>query len=186
MSSTFDAAGDEHERTLHLSEQPLQVLELGEEQEAGVGRQHVRDRLRRGMRTVGRAERVVDVEVHSLRQLARGRRVVLRLAGQKARVLEHANAVIGQELREPGRDRRDRERGIDALRTAQVRAHDDLGRAALEQELERRQRRADPRVVGDATVLERHVEVAADEDALSLDLRGLDRAWVQAETSVSD
>jgi hypothetical protein len=46
----------------------------------------------------------------------------------------------------------------------------DFGRLAREQELEGRQRGADASVVGDAPVLERHVEVGADEHRLSRDL----------------
>ena len=84
------AAGDEHERTLDLAEQPAEVLELGEEQQARVGRQEVRDRLRRGVRPVRRAECVVDVQVERARELLRGLRVVRRLAREEARVLEDA------------------------------------------------------------------------------------------------
>ena len=76
----------------------------------------------------------------------------------------------GEQLAEPRLDRRQRERGIGALRAAQVGQSTTLGGAALEEELERRQRRADARVVGDAAVLERHVEVDADEDALARDV----------------
>ena len=47
--------------------------------------------------------------------------------------------------------------------------HDQI--AALEQQLERRQRGLDPRVVGDAAVLERDVQVGAEEDALARDVR---------------
>ena len=64
--------------------------------------------------------------------------------------------------------------GSVALRAAEVRAHGDLAGAALEQQPERRQRRADARVVRDAAVLERDVEVGADEDALAGDVGGLD------------
>ena len=46
--------------------------------------------------------------------------------------------------------------------------------AALEQQLEGRERRPDARVVRDASVLERDVEVGADEDALAGDVGGLD------------
>ena len=55
---------------------------------------------------------------------------------------------------------RHRERRVRPLRPAEVRADRDLLRVVLEQVLERRQRGADARVVGDAAVLERHVQVA--------------------------
>ena len=62
------AAGDEHERVLDLAEQPAEVIELREQQQPRVGGQEVRDRLGRAVRAVGRAERVVDVEIHSRRR----------------------------------------------------------------------------------------------------------------------
>jgi hypothetical protein len=46
----------------------------------------------------------------------------------------------------------------------------------VEQEPERRQRGADARVVGNPPVVERHVEVDADEDALPGDVRVANRA----------
>ena len=51
-----------------------------------------------------------------------------------------------------------------------MRADAHLGGAALEQQRERRQRGADARVVGDLAVLERHVEIRADEDGLARDV----------------
>ncbi len=56
-----------------------------------------------------RAERVVDVEVAALGELAREAGVVLRLARVEARVLEHVDPVVRQQLVQPRRDRRDRE-----------------------------------------------------------------------------
>jgi hypothetical protein len=55
-----------------------------------------------------------------------------------------------------------------------VRAHPDLARTTIEEQAECRQRRLDPRVVGDAAVFERHVEIRPDEDDLALDVGGLD------------
>jgi hypothetical protein len=71
------------------------MLELGEEQQAGVGGQHVRDCLRRGVRAVSRPERVVDVDVAAVGELARVLRVVLRLARVEACVLEYLDALVG-------------------------------------------------------------------------------------------
>ena len=92
------AAGDEHERPVDVAEQAAEVLELGLEQQAGVGGQEAGDALRRRMGAVRRAERVVDVEVPPVRQLTRVHRVVRRLAGVEARVLEDGDAVVGQQL----------------------------------------------------------------------------------------
>ena len=60
-----------------------------------------------------------------------------------------------------------REGGIDlTLGAAEVSHDDDLG-TGVGEGLEGRQRRADTAVVGDDAVLERNVEVGADEDALA-------------------
>jgi len=81
---------------------------------------------------MGRAERVVHVEIHALGQ-PRGRRVlVLRLAGVEARVLQHAHALVRHERVESLRDGRDRECRIGALRPAEMRADRDLSGAAVE------------------------------------------------------
>ena len=124
-----------------------------------------------------RAERVVDVEVAAVGELAREALVVRRLARVEARVLEHGTRSSGRSSR--SRAATGRHRVLRAvllgLRPAEVRADADLRRAALEQELERRQRGADARVVGDAAALERHVEVGADEHGLPRDLGVADR-----------
>ncbi len=84
------AARDDHERALDLAEQRAQVLQLLEQQQPGVGGQQLGDADGRRVRAMRRAERVVDEQVAALRELARERGIVLRLAGVEARVLEHA------------------------------------------------------------------------------------------------
>jgi hypothetical protein len=128
------------------------------------------------VRAVRGAERVVDVQVGAARELAGVALVVLRLAGLEAGVLEHPQPRVGQQLAQPLLDRAQRELRVRALRAPEVRAHGHLRRAALEQELERRDRRPDARVVGDAAVLERYVEIGADEHALARDVRVPHRA----------
>ena len=84
-----------------------------------------------------------------------------------------ANDVGGQrdlhagQLGEARGDGGQREGGIDlTLGAAEVGHDDDLG-TGVGEGLEGRQRRADTAVVGDDAVLERNVEVGADEDALA-------------------
>ena len=72
--------------------------------------------------------------------------------------------------------RLDPERRILALGAAEMRADADRSGPALEQQLERRQRRANARVVGDGAVLERNVQVRANEDDLPRDVGVTDRA----------
>ena len=134
------------------------------------------------------AECVVDVGVCIGRERGRERRVVRLLLGMESQVLEHqdvalaeprdrgrhrrAEAVVGrgdgaaEQLTETRRDRRHAELVNDrALRAAEV-TGEDHPRATPDQQLDGGQRRADPGVVGDDAVLERHVEVDTDEDAL--------------------
>src|SRR5579884_354800 len=56
------------------------------------------------------------------------------------------------------------------LRATEMRADADGCRPPVEQEPERRQRGADTRVVGHRAVLERYVQVAADQDRLARDI----------------
>ena len=76
---------------------------------------------------MGRAERVVDEEVAPLRELARELGVVLRLARVEARVLEHLDPLVRKERAQVLAHGLDPERGILALRPAEVRADADRG-----------------------------------------------------------
>jgi len=136
-----------------------------------------------GVRTVSGPERVVDVQVAAGGELTRECRVVLRLAGVEACVLEHRDAVVGQQLTQPLAHRLDCILVVRAFRPTQVRANPQVAHAAIEQQLKRRQRRADTRVVRDAASLERYVQVRADEDDLAVDGRALDRARQAHATS---
>jgi hypothetical protein len=89
----------------------------------------------------------------------------------EARVLEHDEALVVEPAPQLGLDRRHRVLRVGALRAAEVGADGHFGRALLEQPPQGRQRSDDARVVGDAPVLERDVEVGADEDALPPDVR---------------
>ena len=137
------------------------------EQQPRVGGQQVRDAPRwthaRGAPSRTRRSRRDRMPSASSRANCR---VVLRLAGDEARVLEHPDPVVRQELARAVPPRARSRSRVGAFRPAEVRADAHLGCAALEQELERRQGRADPRVVGDVAVLERDVEVGAHEDRL--------------------
>jgi hypothetical protein len=116
------------------------------------------------VRAVRRAERIVHEQVEVICKSPGGLSIVLCLARIEARVLEHGDPLVGEELTQPGLDRLHRERGVRPTRPAEMRADDDLGSLTLEQQLERRQRDADPRVVGHLPVLERDVQVRADEN----------------------
>jgi hypothetical protein len=118
--------------------------------------------------------------------------VLARLTGVEAKVLEHGDLTVlerrngllrggadgvgregdrrSEKLAQAGGDGSQRVRGIGlALRPAEVRARDDL-RAGLEQRGDRRKRGADPAVVCDGAVGQRHVEVAAHEYALAREI----------------
>jgi hypothetical protein len=72
--------------------------------------------------------------------------------------------VGAQQLGQPRGDGRERELRLAVLGPPEVGGQEEP-RAAAAQLLQGRQRGADPRVVGDRAVLQRHVEVDADEDA---------------------
>ncbi len=172
------AAGDEHERPLDLAEQPAELPELLEQQESRVRREQAGDALRRGVRAVRRAEGVVHVQVAAVGELTGVPLVVLRLARVEAGVLEHAEPLVGEQLAQQRLDGGDRVPGavLVGLRAAEVRADPHLGRAAVEQEPQGGQRGADARVVRDGAVLQRHVQVGADQDGLARDLGVADGA----------
>ena len=177
------AADDRHERAPGIVEDPRQRLDLALQQAAGGGVADVLDDADgRGVRAVRGAERVVDVEVRQRAEARRQLRVVLRLARLEADVLEHHDVAVGhvvevvreRDLRveqagEVLGDRRERELRLAVLRPAEVR-DEQQPRAALAQLLDRRQRGADPRVVGHRAVRQRDVEVDADEAALTRDV----------------
>ncbi len=139
-----------------------------------------------------RAEGVVHVDVRQLAERGRELIVVLGLARLEADVLEQqhparlqaidgcvgarSDDVVGEvdvrtgQLGQTRRDRRQREGGVGrALGPSEVAREDHL-RAAAAQVLDRRQRRADASVVGDRAVLDRDVEVDADEHAAPVDV----------------
>ena len=92
----LDAAGDHDERPLGRVQQAAERLELAPQQQPGSGRQQVRDALGRGVRAVRGAEGVVDVDVGELREGGREGRVVGRLAGVEAQVLEQQHVAVAQ------------------------------------------------------------------------------------------
>ena len=178
----LDLVGDlraaEHRdvRPIDLAEQPRQEIDLLRHHEAralfGDELDHPRGRR---VRAVRGAERVVDVDVAVRRERARERLVVRFFARVEAQVLEHRDLAVAQigddlaravadglvgerdvgveQLGEPRRDRLERELRLGlAVGTAEVRAEHDA-RAAIDQVLQRRQRRADARVVGDFAVV---------------------------------
>jgi hypothetical protein len=169
-------------------EQLAQRRHLALEQPPRGGREQARDRLRRRVGPVRRAERVVDVDVGERRVAAGEALVVLGLAGIEADVLEHDQLALGHRV-EVGGDRHVRaeqraqalghrtqgELRIPSLRPPQVRGEHEP-RALAPKLLDRGKGGADARVVGDRPVLaERHVEVRPDEDALGADVELIER-----------
>jgi hypothetical protein len=91
-------ARNEHERPLDIAEKLAQLLQLPLEEQARISRQKPGDRDGRRVGAVGRAERVVDVEVAVIGELTRERAVVLRLTRVETRVLEHGDPIVREEL----------------------------------------------------------------------------------------
>src|SRR2546421_3009311 len=128
---------------LHLAEQLAELCQFPLEQEARVRREQLRDADGRCVRAMNGAERVLDEEVVRVRELARERWIVLRLAGIEPSVLEHLEAIVAHCAGQRFAYRLDRERRIRALWPAEVRADRHHPGVVLEQPLKRRQCGAD-------------------------------------------
>ena len=159
----------------HRDERPSRVVTHAEEHLDLVREQPTRragQRLRRAddrrVGAVRSTERVVDVGVVAVDELRDECGVVALLPRVEPQVLEQLDA--GRELREPRPHGRHRVAVVGlALRPAEVTARGDA-RAALDEPLDRGQRGADAEVVDDLAVVERHVEVSAQEHALARDV----------------
>ena len=185
LSLTFTPPRIADERALRFVEQTAEHFDLAREQPArGRGQDRRRSDNRR-VRAVRSAERVVDVDVAQLHQVGREGRVVRFFAGVEAQVLDHCDRAgletlrnlqrlepgdLGrqldrraEELAQPFGDGRQRVLRVGlALRPPEMGAAHDRG-AALAQPRDRRQRRGDPEVVVDHPVVQRHVEIGAQQ-----------------------
>ncbi len=193
LVSHLGAAEDDDQRSLRVVANRGQLDHLLLEQEPRVAGQVVRHPLGGRVGPVGRAEGIVDVQVGEARERLGEGRVVLGLPLLEAAVLQHQDVagpelarhrsdliahhpggqfhLSAEQLAEPRRDRRHRERRIVPLRSPEVR-DEHSARPSLAQELDRRQRGADPGVVGDLlAAVERDVQVGAQQDALAVQLR---------------
>ena len=89
------AADHGHERPLRILEDALERAHLALQQPSGRARQQVGDGLRRRVRPVRGAERVVHVRIGQRGVASRQLGIVLRLAGLEAHVLEHHDVAVG-------------------------------------------------------------------------------------------
>jgi hypothetical protein len=112
------------------------------------------------LRGLGRGEAQVleDGDLPVLECGDRGESLVPNRLGDEA-------DALAEQLAEPLRDWPEAVLGGDLAVGAPEVADHDHARALVYQGVERRQRRSDPAVVGDAAVLERDVEVTADDDS---------------------
>ncbi|MNV46081.1 hypothetical protein D3C71_1378990 [compost metagenome] len=141
------------------------------------------------MRAVSSPERVVHEQISQFGELLRQLRIILLFARVETDIFKHEHVAVfqfgnlglnrfangfvslshrlAQQFGE-AYSRRSQTHGINklALRTAQMARQNDLG-TVLDQILDRRQRFADTRVVGDFAVFERHVEIDAHEYAFA-------------------
>ena len=188
LAGHLRAAEQRRERPRGRGEQRPEVLQfpLQEQPRGRVG--DVRhDARRRGVGAVGRAERVVDVDVRRRHQRRREVRVVRFFLRVEAEVLEQGHAArpglrdrplrrlshavrgaahgAAEQLRQPRRDRPQAElRPWPSPRPAEVRGEHERC-APLQGVPQRRQRRPHAGVVGHRAVGQRHVEVDAHQHA---------------------
>ena len=183
------AAKNRDERPLGILEHLPEVLDFLRHQEAGRSLRDVMDdALGRRMRAMRGPERIVDVDVGERGERFREAGVVLLLLRVEPQVLEQDDAAFAglrdrlrrrladavfrerdgppEQLRQPRRHGTERILGIRlALRPPEVRREDD-GRALLEGVLDRREGRADARVLSDPAVFDGYVEIDPDERLL--------------------
>ena len=195
------AAQDRHERPCRVGDGVAQVLDLLLDQEAhdlGLAAHGLGHGDHRGVRAVAGAEGVVAVDVGHVGQRLGECGVALLLAGVEPQVLQHQDVARGQ--------RRGFRAGVSAdhvggernrfsqqlgqlvgrrlhavlrvrsvLGPSQV-AHQDQPSAAVDHGADRRQRHANPPVVGDLLlVIQRHIEIDAHQHGLAGDIDILNR-----------
>ena len=186
-------AEDDDQRALRRLDHAVERAHLALEQRPRERREVLCHANGARVRAVGRAECVVDEQVGEPGELTREVGIVLRLTRLPARVLEdqhltglepaHAAPHLGaddvgslvhgatEQLAEALARRSQGRGGVAALRPVEVGGENE-SRTALTQKLDRGNRGADARVVGDPALGERDVEVDADERPLPrLDLR---------------
>jgi len=167
----------------------LERLELAHQQRAGAGDRSVaRDSVGARLGAVRRAESVHDEHLAERRHAARELLIVLLLAPEEAHVLAQHGAPrcavdavdpvlaqrhgLAEQLRQPRRDRRERERGIlcALLRAAEVR-HDEYPGVLIERVTDGGERGADARIARHHPIVHRHVQVFPDQDPLVAQVR---------------
>ncbi len=183
-------AGDDGEqRPRRLLERRLQRRQFADQQRAGAGHRRVlRDSVSARLGAMRRAERIHHIDIaqrgHFLRQIVR----VLLFALVEAHVLEqhdlagvnvHAvQPVLLQGHRHPQQLRQalghgsEREflRVLALLGTAEMRHHQHA-RPRRQRRLDGRQRRANPRIAAHHPILNRHVQVLADQHPLAAQIQ---------------
>ncbi len=210
LAGDLRAADDGDKRPVGFGQHLAEEVELLLHQQAGGGlRDVMRDAFGGGVGAVRAAEGVVDVDVAERRELLGEGWIVglffgveaqvfqqqglagLKLArhllrdfadavGREGDILARLEDVIEQEAQ--AGDQRPQAHGFDrlALGPAEVRAEDDLGLVA-QGVLDGGQRLADAGVVGDDAVLQRHVEVDANEHTLVREVEIPDRKFGHME-----
>jgi len=201
----FRSAEDRDERSFRIIESLAQVLDLLLDEEAchaGKGMGHA---LCRGMGSVGGAKCIVHIEFCVRCQLGAEHRVILLLFSMEAKVLEENDVaghhrlarllnfgaytvgeewnVLAKQFGQTACHRFQAEFGFRlTLRAAEVAAEDD-GCAVLKQVLDGGEGLYDAPVVGDRLTVQRNVEVAAHEHALTLDVDVSDGLLVEAHVA---
>ena len=145
-----------------------------------------------------RREGVVDIGIAERRQRLRKTRIVGLLALVEAQIFEQRDLArleggdnplrlgtdaVGRKLHRPAADRAaqrldDRAQGlrrVGPFRAPEMRHDDHLG-AFRDQRLDGRRKALDAGRIGDLAVLDRHVQIGADQHALPADIEIVDRA----------
>ena len=203
LAGDLGAAQDRHEGPHGVGHGAFQVLDFLAHEKAGPGRGEIfGDARDGGVVAVGGPEGVVDVDVGQRGQRLRELVVVLLLAEMEPEVLqqEHvtrlhpvhqhlglrADAVLreedffAQQALEAARDRRQTQARVHFPVGAPQVGAQDHPRAFVHRVVDGREGASDAGIVRDmAALIQRHVEVRADDDALSPERQVLDGDFVQ-------
>lgn len=191
LGGDLGSSDDSNHRLLSVGDGSIKVFKFLGQKESGDGRlQELGDTLGGRVGTVSSSESIVDEKVERSGKLLNESRLVLGLFLVESSVFEHdditflgfldnlgnfiSDAVRGksdflvEELSHAFGARGKRELVFLSVRASQVRADGDDGTLAL-QELDGRDTGSDTSIIGDGLSVERNVDIATNQDLLSLE-----------------
>jgi len=192
LGGDLGSSNDGNHRGFSVGDGSVKVFKFLGQKESGDGRlQELGDTLGGGVGTVGSSESIVHEKVERSGEFLDESRLVLGLFLVESGVFEHDNITLGGAIDNLGNFLSDAVRGKSdilleelshavgargkgelvflSVRASQVRADGDDGTLAL-QELDGRDTGSDTSIVSDGLSVKRNVDIATNQDLLSLEL----------------